>query len=149
MEITRNDIMSFVGTLPVSAQLKGRFRVHILEKFPTATQFLVSTEAELKRLRNYGRNMREVVTKVKEEFWQRERVQKDRVLFDERVKETIERLNAENEAMRKTLNPVLTLAELQGIVSMMQLMNLDTIDLATIRKFLDSVRVKREGDKPS
>lgn len=145
MEITRNDIIKFVDTLPVSAQLKGRFRVYILDKFPTVTQFLVSTDKELDRLANYGRKMALIVTKVKEEFWERERSAKDRVLFDQRVQDTIEKLNAEYEKMNAALNPLLTLAELQGIVSMMQLMNLDEINLRTIRKFLDSVRVKHEG----
>lgn len=145
MEITRNDIIKFVDTLPVSAQLKGRFRVYILDKFPTVTQFLVSTDKELDRLANYGRKMALIVKKVKEEFWERERSAKDRVLFDQRVQDTIEKLNAEYEKMNAALNPLLTLAELQGIVSMMQLMNLDEINLRTIRKFLDSVRVKPEG----
>lgn len=145
MEITRNDIIKFVDTLPVSAQLKGRFRVYILDKFPTVTQFLVSTDKELDRLANYGRKMALIVKKVKEEFWERERSAKDRVLFDQRVQDTIEKLNAEYEKMNAALNPLLTLAELQGIVSMMQLMNLDEINLRTIRKFLDSVRVKHEG----
>lgn len=145
MEITRNDIIKFVDTLPVSAQLKGRFRVYIRDKFPTVTQFLVSTDKELDRLANYGRKMALIVKKVKEEFWERERSAKDRVLFDQRVQDTIEKLNAEYEKMNAALNPLLTLAELQGIVSMMQLMNLDEINLRTIRKFLDSVRVKHEG----
>ena len=145
MEITRNDIIKFVDTLPVSAQLKGRFRVYILDKFPTVTQFLVSTDKELDRLANYGKKMALIVKKVKEEFWERERSAKDRVLFDQRVQDTIEKLNAEYEKMNAALNPLLTLAELQGIVSMMQLMNLDEINLRTIRKFLDSVRVKHEG----
>lgn len=145
MEITRNDIIKFVDTLPVSAQLKGRFRVYILDRFPTVTQFLVSTDKELDRLANYGRKMALIVKKVKEEFWERERSAKDRVLFDQRVQDTIEKLNAEYEKMNAALNPLLTLAELQGIVSMMQLMNLDEINLRTIRKFLDSVRVKHEG----
>ena len=142
MEITRNDIIKFVDTLPVSAQLKGRFKVYILEKFPTVTQFLVSTDAELNRLANYGKKMAAVVTKVKEEFWERERSAKERVLFDQRVQDTVEKLEAEYDKMLKALNPVLTLAELQGIVSMMQLMNLDEINMAKIRKFLDSVRVE-------
>ena len=145
MEITRNDIIKFVDTLPVSAQLKGRFRVYILDRFPTVTQFLVSTDKELDRLANYGRKMALIVKKVKEEFWERERSAKDRVLFDQRVQDTIEKLNAEYEKMNAALNPLLTLAELQGIFSMMQLKNLDEINLRTIRKFLDSVRVKHEG----
>ena len=141
MEITRNDIIKFVDTLPVSAQLKGRFKVYILEKFPTVTQFLVSTDAELNRLANYGKKMAAVVTKVKEEFWERERSAKERVLFDQRVQDTVEKLETEYDKMTKALNPVLTLAELQGIVSMMQLMNLDEINMARIRQFLDSVKV--------
>ena len=142
MEITRNDIIKFVDTLPVSAQLKGRFKVYILEKFPTVTQFLVSTDAELNRLANYGKKMAAVVTKVKEEFWERERSAKERVLFDQRVQDTVEKLETEYDKMTKALNPVLTLAELQGIVSMMQLMNLDEINMVKIRQFLDSVKVK-------
>ena len=144
MEITRNDIIKFVDTLPVSAQLKGRFKVYILEKFPTVTQFLVSTDAELNRLANYGKKMAAVVKKVKEEFWKREHDENERVLFDKRVQDTVDKLGAEYDRMFAALNPVFTLPELQGIVSMMQLMNLDEIDLRTLRRFLDAVKVRKE-----
>ena len=145
MEIKRTDIIDYVKTLPVSPQLKGRFRVYILDKFPSVTQFLVSSEQELRKFRCYGKTMVKLVTKVKEEFWKREHDENDRVLFDERVQETIDKLNAEYDKMKAALNPILTLAELQGVVSMMQLMNLEEIDLVVLRKFLDSVRVRREG----
>ena len=149
MEITRSEVVAYVRSLPVSRQLQGRFIVYILDKFPTVTQFLVSSEKELGRLSNYGRKMKKVVDTVKDEFWRRQHDAKDQVLFDKRVQETVEKLNAEYEKMNAALNPRLTLAELQGIVSMMQLMNLDEIDLRTIRKFLDSVRVKTDDKATS
>ncbi len=84
MEIKRTDIIDYVKTLPVSPQLKGRFRVYILDKFPSVTQFLVSSEQELRKFRCYGKTMVKLVAKVKEEFWKREHDENDRVLFDER-----------------------------------------------------------------
>ena len=146
MEITRNDIMAYMRTLPVSAQLRGRFKVYVLEKFPTVTQFLTASDAELRKLRNYGRKMKAVVTKVRDEFWKREHDENERVLFDKRVQDTVDKLGAEYDKMSKALDPVFTLAELQGIVSMMQLMNLDEINLRTLRKFLDAVKVKPGKD---
>lgn len=143
MEITRKDIIDYVRRLPVSAQLKGRFRAYVLDKFPTVAAFLAAKDPELRKLENYGKNMAWVVTAVKDEFWRRAHEAQDRVLMDQRVQEAVEKLEADYEKLRAALNPVLTLAELQGIVSMMQLMNLDEIDLATIRRFLDSVRVKQ------
>ena len=144
MEITRNDIMAYVKTLPVSPQIKGRFKVYVLEKFQTVTQFLTASDAELKKLRNYGKSMKMVVEKVKEEFWKREHDENERVLFDKRVQDTVDKLGAEYDKMFAALNPVFTLPELQGIVSMMQLMNLDEIDLRMLRKFLDSVKVRKD-----
>lgn len=148
MDISRDDIVRYVNTLEISPWLRGRFVSAFLGGFPTVYQFLKSSEPELKRIPSYGKAMAELITKVKDEFYRREKEAKDRILYDERVQQHINRLDDEYEKMRRSLNPVFTLKELQGVVSMMQLMALDEIDLKTLRQFLDSVTVKR-GEEES
>lgn len=146
MEFTRDEIIQYVNTLEVSSWLRGRFVSVVLGGFPTVYQFLKSSEHELKRLPTYGKGMDELVTKVKDEFYRREKEAKDRLAYDERVKTHLANLTADYEKMKAALNPVFTLRELQGVVSMMQLMNIDEIDLTTLRKFLDAVSVKNKEE---
>ena len=149
MEFTRDEIIQYVNTLEVSSWLRGRFVSVVLGGFPTVYQFLKSSEHELKRLPTYGKGMDELVTKVKDEFFRREKEAKDRLAYDERVKTHLANLTSDYEKMKAALNPVFTLKELQGVVSMMQLMNLDEIDLTTLRKFLDAVSVKNKEEAHS
>ena len=142
MEFTRDEIIQYVNTLEISPWLRGRFVSAFLGGFPTVYQFLKSSEPELKKIPSYGKAMEELITKVKDEFYRREKEAKDRLAYDERVKAHLEKLTADYDKMKSALNPVLTLKELQGVVSMMQLMSLDEIDLKTLRQFLDSVTVK-------
>lgn len=143
MDITRDEIIDYINTLDVSQILRGRFRALVLDKFPTVYQFLKSSETELKRLHGYGKGLQDLVTKVKDEFYRREKEAKDRVEYDSRVVAYKEKLLNDYNAMIEQLNPVVTFAELQGIVSMMQLMSLDEIDLRVIRQFLDAIESRR------
>ena len=149
MEFTRDEIIQYVNTLEISPWLRGRFVSAFLGGFPTVYQFLKSSEPELKRIQSYGKAMSELITKVKDEFYRREKEAKDRLAYDERVKAHLEKLTADYDKMKAALNPVLTLKELQGVVSMMQLMSLDEIDLKTLRQFLDSVTVKHGEEAQS
>ena len=146
MEFTRDEIVQYVNALEISPWLRGRFVSAFLGGFPTVYQFLKSSEPELKRIQSYGKAMSELITKVKDEFYRREREAKDRLAYDERVKTHLANLTAEYDKMKAELNPVLTLKELQGIVSMMQLMSLDEVDLRVLWQFLNSIQTRKGAD---
>ena len=146
MEFTRDEIVQYVNTLEISPWLRGRFVSVFLGGFPTVYQFLKSSEPELKRIPSYGKAMAELITKVKDEFYRREKEAKDRLAYDERVKTHLANLTAEYARRKAELNPVFTLKELQGVVSMMQLMSLDEVDLCVLRQFLNSVQTRKESD---
>ena len=75
----------------------------------------------------------------------REKDAKDKLEYDSRVQKHIEKLTKDYEEKCKALNPVLTKNEMQGVVLLMERMQLDEIDLQTIRRFLDSLKVAKDG----
>ena len=90
-----------------------------------------------------------LVRKVKEEFYLRERDDKARIAQDERVVAYQRKLKEDYEKRLEALNAEFSLSELQGIVSMMQLMNLDAVDLRLINQFMASVKAKARSTEVS
>jgi len=149
MEFSKEEIMSFVGGLGVSRILAGRFRKQVLEHFPGARLFLKASDRELAASGVHGKAMEALVRKVKEEFYLRERDDKARIAQDERVVAYQRKLKEDYEKRLEAMNAEFSLSELQGIVSMMQLMNLDAVDLRLINQFMASVKAKARSTEVS
>lgn len=143
MTFTKDDIMRYVETRKVSPWLKGRFRDNVLGRYPNVHMFLTASVEDYERIDGYGKALRELTIAVRDEFYMRQKSEKDKLEFDERVVAYKKELTEAHNAAVAKLNPVFTLPELQGIVSFMQLMNLDEIDLKRIINFMDSIRVER------
>jgi len=149
MEFSKEEIMSFVGGLGVSRILAGRFRKQVLGHFPVARLFLKASDRELAAAGVHGKAMEALVRKVKEEFYLRERDDKARIAQDERVVAYQRKLKEDYEKRLEAMNAEFSLSELQGIVSMMQLMNLDAVDLRLINQFMASVKAKARSTEVS
>lgn len=149
MEFSKEEIMSFVGGLGVSRILAGRFRKQVLGHFPAARLFLKASDRELAASDVHGKAMEALVRKVKEEFYLRERDDKARIAQDERVVAYQRKLKEDYEKRLEAMNAEFSLSELQGIVSMMQLMNLDAVDLRLINQFMASVKAKARSTEVS
>ena len=73
-----------------------------------------------------------------------EEIRKDR--DDERIEKKKQELEEIYRKRFDSLNRVVTIHELEGVVEMMKLMVLEKIRLSTLMQFLDSVKVEEGAD---
>lgn len=138
MEVTEKEIIDYARSIGASVNLLGRLS-GVIDMFASPAMFLKGTDVEYRRSKIYGKAMRKLVSKIKEEFFCRAKDEARRVLYDERVQKFLadkqRRLDMELEAV----NPIFTMKDLQVIELFMDQYKLEVVDLRTINSFMEAL----------
>lgn len=148
MEFSREEIMAEAERYGASPMLQTKFKRMILDRFPSVAEFLHCNETEVRRRTPFvGEKMEALMAHLRQVFCDRAIAEKNRVEEDERIVAYKKQLAEEKAREVEEMNARFSLADLQGIVSMMQLMNLNVVDLRLINQFMNAIKAKEAGKK--
>lgn len=147
MEITKDDLLREAVKYGASNRLISDFKKHVLSHFENVAEFLHCNESEIvKRTPRIGAKQESLMKHLRQVFCDKvcEELRKDR--DDERIEKKKQELEEIYRKRFDSLNRVVTIHELEGVVEMMKLMVLEKIRLSTLMQFLDSVKVEEGAD---
>ena len=130
-----------------SNRLISDFKKIVLSHFEDVAEFLHCNESEVvKRTPRIGAKQESLMKHLRQIFCDQvcEEIRKDR--DDERIEKKKQELDEIYRKRFDSINRVVTIHELEGVVEMMKLMVLEKIRLSTLMQFLDSVKVEEGAD---
>lgn len=141
-EITKEDIVREAQNGGFTSRLVTTFSKTVLTKYTVSEILHCNETALVKRTRGLGKKMEELIAYLRKTFCKKIHDEKMLVDAEQIIRNCCNQLEEELKKIAEGLNPVITLGELQGVVSMMELMGLKDIDLVQIHDFLDAMRVR-------
>ena len=133
--ITKEEILIVAEKLKAGRNILA-WLGRLIDEYDAPRLFLDGTDAEYaSKARRYGKEMKEMLAKVKEKCYFVLENKEARMLLDERVRAFIEEKRAEFERLRDDLNPVFEAGELETIALNLRAANKTAVDLYWVNQF--------------